>query len=129
MAPLEAPNNNPHEEESAMEVQDTAVESGFIKRLFDLSFKEFITIKIIKVLYILAIIGAGIWALVVLFGGFAGRSFGSFLGGLVLAPVVFLLSVTFSRIWLETLIVLFRIAENTSRMAGSSTATTPKTEG
>ena len=91
---------------------------GFFGRLFDLSFNEFITTKIITVLYVCAMIGAGVWALTILFGGFATKSFGGILAGLVLAPIAFLVGTILARIWLETLIVLFRIAENTAKMAG-----------
>ena len=92
-------------------------EKGFFGRLFDLSFSEFITTKIIKVLYVLSMIGAGFWGLTVLFGGFATKSFGGVVGGLILAPIAFIVSIILARIWLETLIVLFRIAENTAKIA------------
>ena len=91
---------------------------GFFGRLFDLSFNEFITTKIITVLYVCAMIGAGVWGLAILFGGFATKSFGGILTGLVLAPIAFLVGTILARIWLETLIVLFRIAENTAKIAG-----------
>ena len=93
-------------------------DKGFFGRLFDLSFNEFITTKIITVLYVCAMIGAGVWGLVILFGGFATKSFGGILAGLVLAPIAFLVGTILARIWLETLIVLFRIAENTTKIAG-----------
>ena len=93
-------------------------DKGFFGRLFDLSFNEFITTKIITVLYVCAMIGAGVWGLVILFGGFATKSFGGILAGLVLAPIAFLVGTILARIWLETLIVLFRIAENTAKIAG-----------
>ena len=92
-------------------------DKGFFGRLFDLSFNEFITTKIITVLYVCAMIGAGVWGLVILFGGFATKSFGGILAGLVLAPIAFLVGTILARIWLETLIVLFRIAENTAKIA------------
>ena len=92
-------------------------DKGFFGRLFDLSFNEFITTKIITVLYVCAMIGAGVWGLVILFGGFATKSFGGILAGLVLAPIAFLVATILSRVWLETLIVLFRIAENTAKIA------------
>ena len=90
---------------------------GFFGRLFDLSFNEFITTKIITVLYVCAMVGAGVWGLPILFGGFASKSFGGILAGLVLAPIAFLVGTILARIWLETLIVLFRIAENTAKIA------------
>ena len=91
---------------------------GFFGRLFDLSFNEFITTKIITVLYVCSMVGAGVWALTILFSGFATKSFGGILAGLVLAPIAFLVGTILARIWLETLIVLFRIAENTAKIAG-----------
>lgn len=95
-------------------------EKGFFGRLFDLSFNEFITTKIIKFLYVLAMIGAGIGALVILIGGFRSGSFGGAVGGLILAPIAFVLYVVLARIWLELVIVVFRIAENTAKLAGQS---------
>ena len=91
---------------------------GFFGRLFDLSFNEFITTKIITVLCVWSMVRAGVWALTILFGGFATKSFGGILAGLVLAPIAFLVGTILARIWLETLIVLFRIAENTAKIAG-----------
>jgi len=93
-------------------------EKGFFGRLFDLSFNEFITTSIIKVLYIIAIIGSAIGALFILGGLFATKTFGGVLMGLILAPIVFILYVILARVWLEVLIVLFRIAENTAKIAG-----------
>ena len=69
-------------------------------------------------LYVCAMVGSGVWALTILFGFFASKSFGGILAGLVLAPIAFLVGTILARIWLETLIVLFRIAENTAKIAG-----------
>lgn len=91
-------------------------DKGFIGSLWDLSFREFITPKIIKFLFVLANIGAGIAALVALFGGFR-MGFGRGLLMLILAPLLFLLYVIAARVWLEVLVVMFKIAENTGRMA------------
>jgi len=91
---------------------------GFFSSLFDFSFASFITTKIIKILYIIAIIGAGIGGLFILFGGFASKSFLGVLGGLIFAPTAFILYVILARVWMEILIVMFRIAENTDKIAG-----------
>ena len=91
---------------------------GFFAALFDLSFSEFITIRIIKVLFVLAIILAGIAAIGIIIRGFAGPE-GSAGGGvfaLILAPIVFILWVLMARVWLEIIMVIFRIADNTTRM-------------
>lgn len=88
---------------------------GFLGSLFDLSFSEFVTTRIIKLLFILAILVSGLSALFILIRMFS-VGFGRGLLGLIVAPILFLLSVLISRIWLEVVIVLFRIAENTGRL-------------
>lgn len=89
---------------------------GIIACIFDFSFSEFVTTRIIKILFLLSIILAAFTALFIIIGGFSSGSAKGFLGALITAPVVFILSVLFSRIWLELVIVAFRIAENTSRL-------------
>jgi len=86
---------------------------GFFEVLFDFSFSEFVTVRIIKILYILGIIGSGIWGLVILGGAFS-QGLGGAVLGLILAPIVFCLGVLGARVYLEIVIVMFRIAENTS---------------
>ena len=88
---------------------------GFFKRLFDLSFKEFVTTKIVTFIFILAIIIGGLIAIGILISGIS-RGVGMAFVSLILAPIVFFLYVLFSRIWLEIIIVLFRIAENTTTL-------------
>ena len=92
-------------------------EKGFLGRLFDLSFSEFITTKIIKGLFVLAIIGAAIGGLSVMFGMWATRSVMGIIGGLIIGSLLFLVFVILARVWMEVLIVMFRIAENTDRIA------------
>src|SRR4030042_3016815 len=87
----------------------------FFASLFDLSFSDFITPKIIKLIFILAIIASGISAIILLVSGLASGLPEGLLA-LVLAPIAFLLYVLLARIWLEVIIVLFRIAENTGRL-------------
>ena len=88
---------------------------GFFGSLFDLSFTEFITTRIIKLLFILAIIGSGLGALGIVVT--ASRAGGAAIAlGIILAPIVFFLYVLCARIWLELIIVIFRIAENTGRL-------------
>jgi len=85
-------------------------------KLFDFSFKEFITLQIVKYLYILGMVFAAITALGTLGAGFASMqySFWSGLGGVLMAPIVFFLLVLLTRLLLEALVATFRIAENTS---------------
>ncbi len=94
-------------------------EKGFLGSLFDLSFTEFITTGVIRILFILAIIFAAIEAVLMIAWGFgAGALSGIVL--LVISPVVFLVFVILARVWLELIIVIFRIAENTGRLADQS---------
>ena len=88
---------------------------GSLGLLFDMSFSEFITTRVIKFLYILGIIVAAIVTLSLIIGGFA-RGAGMGILMLLFSPVVFLLYVFLARIWCEIVIVLFRIAENTSEL-------------
>lgn len=89
---------------------------GFFTTLFDFSFAEFIVPKIIKVLFAIGILGAAVFALAVIVNGFHG----GFLAGLlmiILSPVFFVIGVILVRVYLEVVLVLFRIADNTSKMS------------
>ena len=93
---------------------------SFATALLDFSFSEFITTKLIKIMYGilliligLAFIGGIISALIAMFSG------GGFLRGLGLlcaTPIIAILYVIMARAWTELIIVLFRIAENTTEL-------------
>ena len=86
-----------------------------IGMLFDLSFTEFVTTRFIKVLFVIGIIFAAIGAIVLIVSGFGAGAVTGILF-LILSPIVFLIYVFIVRIWCEIIIVVFRIAENTSRL-------------
>jgi len=90
---------------------------GFFGQLFDFSFTEFITTKIIKVLYGLAIFFAAAIAIIGIVGAFSESAVA---GGvlLVLSPVWLLLYVIVARVMLEIVVVMFRIAEHVGDIAG-----------
>ena len=90
---------------------------GFLTSLFDFSFSFFITSKIIKVIYGLSIISAGFVALFIIVFGFGLSTGTGILALLIGAPLVFLVSVIYSRVTLEFIIVVFRMAENIAKMA------------
>ena len=89
---------------------------GFLGALFDFSFSEFITIKLIQVLFIIGIIFSAIVALIFIVSGF-NISSGAGILFLILSPIIFVLYVILIRIWLEIIIVIFKIAENTKKLA------------
>jgi glycerol-3-phosphate acyltransferase PlsY len=95
---------------------DGAKIKGFFGSLFDLSFSEFVTTRIIQFLYILAIIFAVLAALLMVVRGLMSGSVHVAVLNIILAPVSFFISVLMARVWLELIIVVFRIAENTSRL-------------
>ena len=90
--------------------------AGFFASLFDFSFTEFITTKLIKFLYFLGMVVAGLMAVALIIGGFASH-WAMGLLALVLSPLIFLLYVIAVRVWLELVIVVFRIAEHTAEIA------------
>ena len=93
---------------------------GFFGALFDLSFSEFVTTKMIKILYILLLILVAIGFVIALFSGLITMfSRGGFLAGLVaivLAAIGALIYIILARMWMELVIVVFRIAENTTEL-------------
>ena len=107
-----------------MNTHTSPASAGFLASLFDFSFSSFITTKLVRVIYVLAIAGNALFALVLVAGGF-GRGFMSGVFALfVIAPLVFLLFTALARLWLEVMVVLFRTveyaratAQNTDRMA------------
>ena len=80
--------------------------------IFDFSFTEFISIDLIRVLYVFTFIVASLAMVGTILAGFSNSFFWG-LGSIIMAPVVFFLIVFMARIGLEVLVVLFRIAENT----------------
>ena len=90
--------------------------AGFFASLFDFSFTEFITTKLIKFLYGLGMLLAGLMAVGLIIAGFASHWAVGLLA-LVLSPLIFLLYVIAVRVWLELVIIVFRIAEHTAEIA------------
>jgi hypothetical protein len=87
---------------------------GFFGRLFDLSFSEFVTPSIIKLIFIIGIVLAALMSLFV-FAAFANQGGGALVAGIVFAPLVFFVYVLFARVLSEVYLILFRIEENTRK--------------
>jgi uncharacterized membrane protein len=103
-------------------MQDT---KGFFGSLFDLSFTSLVTTRIIKVLYVLAIILIGLYALVFIAGGFSNSTSVGIVVLLIIAPIFTLVSLIYTRVLLEVIIALFRIMENTSELVARARALEP----
>lgn len=90
--------------------------SGFWSRFFDLSFQEFITPSLIKVLFVIAIIVIGIGVLASVIMGFVSSGvFGIFI--LIAALIAGFIYLLIARVALEMVVVFFRIRDNTEELA------------
>ena len=87
--------------------------------IFDFSFTEFISIDLIRVLYVFAFFLAGLAMIGTILAGFSSSILLG-LGSILMAPVVFFMIIFIARISLEMLVVLFRIAENTGKTADNT---------
>ncbi len=91
--------------------QSSAVSSkGFFGSLFDVSFDSFVTPTIIKIVYILAIIGVGFSTLFVAVDGFVYLHVYGFFVLLIICPLYFFFSLLLTRIYMELIMVIFRLA-------------------
>ena len=101
---------------------------GFFSKLFDLSFQEFITTSVIKVIFVIGIIISVIYALILIGAGFSHGA-GSGIVALILSPVVFFVVVLGVRIYMELILVMFRISDNVaeinSKLSGQAPAAPP----
>ena len=111
--------------------------NSFFGKLFDLSFKRFVTLDSARVIYILALVLIGLFWLVGLF-----FAFGSMLGlsqqGSTGAGIFFLfmylilgtfwsfIQVVFARLGIEALVNLYRTAENTTELVEQGKADSEK---
>jgi hypothetical protein len=87
-------------------------EPGFFGRLFDTSFKSFITLSIVQLVYRLFIGLAVLGTLGFIIACFAADSTAGIVA-LIFGPLLFLLYVIMTRLYLEIVVVLFRIETNT----------------
>lgn len=84
--------------------------TGLIGALFDMSFRSFVTPRVIQLVFVLQMIILAIALLGMVASAFTqGAGMGLLL--LLLSPVLFLIGVLAARIYLELVIVLFRIYE------------------
>jgi hypothetical protein len=90
-----------------------AAEKNFIASLFDLSFSEFVTPRMIKYLFILIMVITGILALVSLVMSLmAGQ-----IWMIIVVPIGFLINLIVARMWLELVMVFFRIMRQVDAIA------------
>ena len=91
-------------------------EQGFLASLFDVEFKSLITTKVIKVLYILSMIGIGLVALAFVVAAFNNDAAAGPLVLIIVAPLMALLYLIYVRVLLEIVIAVFRIMETNTEL-------------
>ncbi len=84
--------------------------------LFDFSFSRFVSPRMMKFLYALSVLSAGLMAVIFIIVGFKVSIWFGILALLVGAPLIFLLTVVSSRVLLETILIVFRIADHTANI-------------
>lgn len=92
---------------------------GFFESLMDTRFDHLITPSMIRFLYIVSMIVLAIGALVVIVSAFA-NSAGSGIVALILAPIGALIYLIITRLWLELVIVVFKIRDATEEVASNT---------
>lgn len=88
----------------------------FFKALFDFNFSSFITMKLVKPLYIVFVVLVGFGSLMMLLTMFRFGGMGMIMG-LIFVPLYFLFLVVSVRIWMEALVLLFDINDRVESMA------------
>jgi hypothetical protein len=96
--------------------RDAADTTGFLGALFDFGFMSFVTPRIIKVLYLLLMIGAVVSALAVTIVVFKVSAAFGIVTLLFGDPLVILIVMAICRIILEYFVVTFRLAEDIQRL-------------
>jgi hypothetical protein len=90
----------------------TSDSKGFVGALFDFGFTSFVTPKVVKVLYPLIMLLAGLGALGLVVTAFSANVGIGIVALIIFAPLYFLVVVAIWRIALEFFIVIFRVAED-----------------
>lgn len=89
---------------------------GFWSRFFDFSFEEFITPSLIKALFIIAMVVIGLGVLVAIIMGFiSSGAYGIFV--LIAALIGGFIYLLLARVFLEMIVIFFRIRDNTEEIA------------
>ena len=113
-APLSSSNQLP--------AQDQPVEKGLVGSLLDFSFESFVTPTIIRFLYILALVGVALSTVAWIFSS----GFTDFLWRLVFSPIVLVVGGILARVYIELVMVVFKILELLRRMESNQRNGAPK---
>ncbi|MDQ3724877.1 MAG: DUF4282 domain-containing protein [Actinomycetota bacterium] len=111
-------------ESSAQTSPEGLPRRGFFNALMDTRFNSLITPSLIRFVYILAMILIAIATLGMIIAGFA-ESPGTGILFLILAPLIGLLYLIVTRLWLELIVVIFKIRDAAEEVAVNTRRTGP----
>jgi Domain of unknown function (DUF4282) len=92
---------------------------GFFEALMDTRFDHLITPSLIRFLYVVAMVVLALGALIAIIAGFA-ESAGTGVLLLILAPIGALIYLIITRLWLELIVVAFKIREAAEEVAANT---------
>lgn len=92
---------------------------GFFESLMDTTFDHLITPTMIRFLYIVAMVLIALGALAVVIAAFA-ESAGGGIVALILVPIFALIYLIVTRLWLELVIVIFKIRDAAEEVAANT---------
>lgn len=92
---------------------------GFFASLMDTRFDNLITPKLIRFLYVISMVVLAIGTVVFIISGFADK-IGTGILMLIIAPLVALIYLIVVRLWLELIVVTFKIREAADAIAGNT---------
>jgi len=92
--------------------------AGF-KDIFDLTFSTYVTPTVVRVIYILVIVFGALWWVALVIASLFQNP-GAVLAALILGGIAFVIGVLMWRVFLELVMVIFSIKDNTERMAEGS---------
>lgn len=108
---------------------------GFLRALFDLSFRTFITRRLASIFYLVGLIAIAIGFLVYFVSGLVrgvdalsfnpGAGISLIVATLILVPIATFLAIVFLRFVIEAVVALIAIAENTERTAEQTRTGSP----
>ncbi|QIG38192.1 DUF4282 domain-containing protein [Microbacterium sp. 4R-513] len=103
---------------------------GFIRALFDISFRTFITRRLASAFYVVGLVAIGIGFLVYFIGGIVrsigimpyntGAGVSLLVATLIIVPIVTFLAIVVLRFIIEAVVALIAIAENTQQTADNT---------
>jgi len=101
---------------------------NFIRSLYDFSFSSFITLRVIRILYVLITIVYSLGALIVFAGLLLKHTVTDVIFAIIVVPIGYLIYLTVARIGLEVLMVIFNLGNDVRAMregAGASSGSPP----